>query len=78
MFHCANIIHHADPDLLSVRAEAVGSAQLPWSKICSNCWPSARVSKYVANQAVCITLMHVFCVIGIARQAPLSLLLCVA
>jgi hypothetical protein len=37
MFHCAKIMQHADPDLPSVLAEAVGSAQLPWSKICSNC-----------------------------------------
>lgn len=31
MFHCAKIMQHVDPDLPSVLAEAVGSAQLPWS-----------------------------------------------
>ena len=73
--------HHADPDLPSVLADVVGSAQLPWSKTCFNCWPSARVSRCDANQAVCDTLMHVILclLLSVALQAwLLLLLLCMA
>ena len=65
----------------SVLAEAVGSAQLPWSKICFNCWPSARVIRCHANQAVYDAFMHVMLclVISVALQAwLLLLLLCMA